>query len=233
MVRSSPAPTHLGPPQPIPEPDVGARLELAEGADDANERASRFVRDNTWHEMFEQRANHAELGHASTRTNSQRSWAASTRAKLRGKSKNALLRMPSGNPNGGYARLVDESPVVRPETKHSHLKDIPPLPTGEVDLNLHIRYLVDVEQPMPRPYLGFGVDARNIVTVVHADRDDLQVRVGGGNQAPQCAAVRGVCMLYAMCGASVCTGNACVLELCAHASSVHACLWPQHAAALG
>jgi hypothetical protein len=74
-------------------------------------------------------------------------------------------------------RLRMRSPVHKPEgQQYESWRDIPPPPSGFVDLDLFLRYLVlpaTADEP-EKPFLGFGVNARNVVTVVHPSRNDLK-----------------------------------------------------------
>ena len=87
-----------------------------------------------------------------------------------------------GSPEYGrdtsYARLSSESPVKMLETtRYETVDDIPPPPPGSFDLEIFFRYLVHppTDSRGERPFLGFGVDEHNRVTVVHPSRTDLEV----------------------------------------------------------
>ena len=75
-----------------------------------------------------------------------------------------------------YHRLRDESPVKKPQKIYNCVEDIPPLEEDHIDLDIAMRYLVqlpDENHADERPFLGFGVDNCNVVNIVHPSRDDL------------------------------------------------------------
>lgn len=107
-------------------------------------------------------------------------------------SRKTFWHLSKRTPTSTYRRQLDNDlhdddgagalPTMVTKPMHSE-ESIPPPPPGSIDIDLFIRYLVHpavtgadggVERP-ERPFIGFGVDSSNTVTIVHPSRNDLRV----------------------------------------------------------